>query len=178
VSSDHAGIQLKLALSLATSTASPHLVLLSTAHGELKANTTSSQFLVDLAVRVESVVHTTSLLLIQNDLQNLAAILLSPDTLAYDLDWVNDIGQDSIVDSSQCSRSWSLLCLVGSAAVRTLWAGKDAARGDDDDLAVGELLLKFASEALLHLVEAGKERNWHEDYNSLLRSDINLKEHH
>lgn len=150
------------------------LVLLSTTHGEFEADTTSSQLLVHLAVRVESVVNTTSLLLIQNDLQHLAAILLCPDALANDFNWVNDIGQDRIVDSSQCSGPWSLLRLVGSAAVRALWAGKDAARGDNDDLAVGKLLLKFASETLLDFVEAGEERDRYEDHDGFLCSDIDL----
>jgi hypothetical protein len=35
-------------------------------------------------------------------------------------------------------------------------------------MAIGELLLEFASEALLDLVEAGKERDGHKDDNGAL----------
>jgi hypothetical protein len=164
-----------LILFLAAFALSSHLVLLSTAHGKLEADTTSSQLLVHLAVCVESVVHAASLLLIKNDLQHLAAILLCPHTFANDLDWVDDISQDSIMDRSQSSGSRALLRLVGSAAIGALWAGKNAARGDDDNLAVGELLLEFPSQALLNLVEAWEERDGHEDHDGFLCGNINLR---
>jgi hypothetical protein len=79
------------------------------------------------------------------------------------------------VDRSQCSGSGALLCLVGAAAVGALRAGQDTARSDEDDLTVRELLLEFASEALLNLVEAGEERNWDEDHDSFFCGNVDLR---
>ena len=99
-----------------------HLVL-STALRELKANTTSSQLLVDLGVSIESVVNTSLLLLIEDDLQDLGAILLGAETLADNLNWVDEIAEDGVVNGSECSGTWSLLGLRGSGTVASLWAG-------------------------------------------------------
>lgn len=115
---------------------------------ELKANTTSRQPSVDLGVCIESVVNTTSLLLIQDNLQNLAAIFLGADTLANNLDWEDEIGENGIVDSGECSRTRTLLGLRSARAVGSLWAGQDAAGGKDQDVAVRELLLKLTGEAV------------------------------
>ena len=41
-----------------------------------------------------------------------------------------------------------LLRLRGARAVRAFGTGQDAARGEEEDLAVGELLLELAGEAL------------------------------
>jgi len=51
------------------------------------------------------------------------------------------------VDSGECSGTRALLCLVGARAVGALGAGKDAARSDEEDVAVGELLLELTGEA-------------------------------
>lgn len=79
------------------------------------------------------------------------------------------------MDCSQCSGSRSLLRLVGAAAVGALWAGQDSARGNYDDLSVGELLLEFAGETLLNFVEAWEERDGHEDNDGFLCGDIDLR---
>lgn len=92
-------------------------------------------------------INTSLLLLIEDNLQDLATVLLGAETLANDLDWVNQIGQDSIVDGSECSGTWSLLCLRGSGSVATLWAGKDTAGSEDENVTVGELLLELTGEA-------------------------------
>lgn len=52
------------------------LVILTTTDRELEATSTASKFPVNFSISVQSVVNTTSLLLVQNDLQHLAAILL------------------------------------------------------------------------------------------------------
>lgn len=52
------------------------LIILTTADGELKATSSASEFSVHLGVGVESVVNTTSLLLVQDNLQHLASVLL------------------------------------------------------------------------------------------------------
>jgi len=62
------------------------------------------------------------------------------------------------VDGSECSRTRALLCLVGARAVGALGAGKDAARGDEEDVAVGELLLELTSEAIYCISDAAQER--------------------
>lgn len=68
-----------------------YLVLRRTALGELKGNTTTCQFSVDLAICVKTVINTTALLLVENNLQQLAAVFLCSDTLANNLNWVYDI---------------------------------------------------------------------------------------
>lgn len=95
-------------------------LVLSTALGEFKVHTLPRQTLVDLRVRVESVVHTTSLLLIQNDLEDLAVILAGADALAHDFDRVDEIGENRIVNSCKCARTRTLLRLGGARAVAAL----------------------------------------------------------
>ena len=94
-----------------------HLVISTTANWELEVAGSASQLSVDLRVGVKSVIHTASLLFIKHDLQYLAIVLLGAYSLANDLDWVHNIGQNSIVDSSQSPGSWSLLCLRSSGSV-------------------------------------------------------------
>lgn len=97
-------------------------------------------------------VNTTTLLLVKNNLDSLAAVLLGADTLADNLDGVDNVGQDGVVHGSQGARARALLREGVARARRALWAGQDAARSDDDDVAVRELLLELAGEAVLKLV--------------------------
>ena len=127
----------------------PHLILSSTTLRELEANTTASQASVDLAVGIESVVNASLLLLVEDDLQDLAAIFLGAEALADDLNGVHQVGQDGVVYGGQSSRARTLLGLRGAGAVAALGAGEDAAAGEDQDVAVGELLLKLAGESIL-----------------------------
>lgn len=144
------------------------LVLGTTTHRELEVASSTGQLAVDLRVGIESVVHTTSLLLIQDDLQDLAAILLGSQSLTNNLNWVDDIGQDRIVDSGQGSGSWSLLCLAGSRSVGSLWSWKDTSRGEEEDVSVAELLLEFSGESLLGLVESLEKGNGDKDHDCAL----------
>ena|SRR6266487_2086037 len=80
-----------------------NLVLRSATLRELKTNTTASQFSVDLRVGIESVINATLLLLIENNLQDLAAIFLGAETLADDLNGEDEVGEDGVVDGCQCS---------------------------------------------------------------------------
>jgi len=73
--------------------------------------------------------------------------------------------QDAVVNGGQCAGSWALLLLRCAAAVGALRARKDAAGSNDEDVAVGELLLKLAGETLLRLVPSRKQRNGDEDNN-------------
>ena len=114
-------------------------------------------------------IHAALLLLIQDNLQCLAAVLLGAQTLAYDLDGVDEVGQDGIVNSGECSRTGSLLGERGARAVRALGAGENTARGEDQDVAVGELLLELTGEAVIqlsdHIVRSqarlGRAQEWH-----------------
>jgi hypothetical protein len=72
------------------------------------------------------------------------------------------------VDSGESAGAGALLLLVVAAAGGALGAGKDAARGEDEDVAVGELLLELTGETLLDAVETGQGRDGDKDDNSLL----------
>jgi hypothetical protein len=117
---------------------------------ELKTNTTTSQLSVHFRVSIESVVNASLLLLIENNLQNLAAIFLGAETLADNLNGVDKISEDGVVNSSQCSGTGSLLCERSSGAIRSLWAGKNTAGGEYQDMTVGELLLELTGETVLN----------------------------
>jgi hypothetical protein len=51
------------------------------------------------------------------------------------------------VDSGECAGARALLCLVGARTVGALGAGEDTARGDEENVTVGELLLELTGEA-------------------------------
>ena len=55
------------------------------------------------------------------------------------------------MDGCEGARAWTLLGLRCAAAVAAFGARQDAARGDDQDVAVGELLLELAGEAGMQL---------------------------
>ena len=114
--------------------------------GELEVDTLAGEALVDLGVGVKTVVDTTTLLLVEDDLEDLGVVLLGADALANDLDGVDEVGKDGVVDSSQSTRTRALLGLAGARAVAALGAGQDAARGDDQDVTVGELLLELTGQ--------------------------------
>lgn len=94
---------------------------------ELKGDSTASEASVDLGVGVESVVDSATLLLIENDLEDLAVVLLCAETLANDLDGVDEVSQDGVVDSSKGAAARALLLLGVARAVGTLRLRKDAA---------------------------------------------------
>jgi hypothetical protein len=125
-----------------------YLVLSSTTLGELKANNTTSQLAVDLRVGVESVVNTATLLLVQDDLHDLAAVLLGAETLANNLDGEDQVGEDGVVNRGEGSAAGTLLGLGCAGAVGALGAGEDAAGGEDQDMAVRELLLELTGETV------------------------------
>jgi hypothetical protein len=64
------------------------------------------------------------------------------------------------VNSSQCSRTRALLLEGVARAGRSLGAGQDAARGEDQNMAVGELLLELTGQAAY---EASLVRVWLEE---------------
>jgi hypothetical protein len=136
--------------------------------GKLEGDGPACESSVDLGVGVESVVYATTLLLVQDNLQQLAVVLLSAQTLANNLDGVDKVTQDSVVDGSQSPRAGALLLLGVARAGRSLGAGQDAARGEDQDMVVGELLLELTGKALLHTVETGQGGDGDKDDDCLL----------
>lgn len=52
------------------------------------------------------------------------------------------------MDSRERTRPRALLLLAGTGAGAALGTWQDAARGDEDYVAVGELLLKFTGQAM------------------------------
>lgn len=125
----------------------PFLVLSRTGLGELEVDVAASEASVNLGVGVQTVVNTTTLLLVKDDLEELAAVLLGSDTLTDDLDGVGEVVKDGVVDSSESSGAGSLLLLGVARAGRSLGSGKDASRSEDQDVAVRELLLELTSES-------------------------------
>lgn len=123
-----------------------HLVLSSTSLGELKGDTTASKLAVDLGVGVEAVVDAAALLLVENDLEGLGAVLLGAEALADNLDGEDEVSQDGVVDGGQGAGAGALLGGGVARAGGALGAREDAARGEDQDVAVGELLLELTGE--------------------------------
>lgn len=138
------------------------------AQGELEVDVAASKAAIDLGVGVESVVNTNTLLLIEDNLEDLAAVFLGANTLANNLDGEAEIGQDGVVDSSQSAGARALLLLGVARAGRSLGAGQDAARGEDQHMAVRELLLELTGQALLSTVETLQGRDGDKDDDSLL----------
>lgn len=119
---------------------------LSAALGELEGNGAAGEATVDLAVGIEAVVDTTTLLLVEDDLEGLGAVLLGAGALADNLDGVDEVGEDGVVDSGQSARAGALLGLGGARVNGALGAGQDAALSHEEDVAVGELLLELAGQ--------------------------------
>lgn len=126
-----------------------YLVLASTRLWELEVDALAREALVDLGVGIEAVVNATTLLLVKHDLQQLLAVLLGAETLANDLDWVDEVMEDGVMDGGEGSGSWALLLLQVAGAVGALWARKDAAGGNDEDVAVRELLLELTGQTIV-----------------------------
>lgn len=101
------------------------------------------QLLIDLAERIDLIVDARALLRVQEDLDDLVAVLLGADALADDLGRVHEVGQDRFVHGCQGARAWALL--RDAAAARGEW--EDAAQGNEQHVAVGELLFELACEA-------------------------------
>jgi hypothetical protein len=120
--------------------------------GELEGDSTAGETAVDLAVGIEAVVDTTTLLLVEDDLEGLGAVLLGADALANDLDGVDEVSEDGVVDSGQSAGTGALLGLGGAGVDGALGAGQDAALSNEEDVAVGELLLELAGQTGVLLV--------------------------
>jgi hypothetical protein len=120
-----------------------HLVTLSGDLGELENDGLSGELLVNSAEGVDLVVNTSTLLGVEEDLDDLVAVLLGADALANDQGGEDKVLQDGIVDSGQSARTGALLLDTGT----TTWRRKNAALRDEHNVTVGELLLELTSEA-------------------------------
>ena len=116
--------------------------------GELKGDGAAGELAVDLGVRVEAVVDAAALLLVEDDLEELGAVLLGAEALADDLDGVDEVSEDGVVDGGKSPRARALLLEGVAGAGGALGAGEDAARSEEDDVAVRELLLELAGQAV------------------------------
>lgn len=114
---------------------------------ELEPNTSPRQLPINLGISIQPIIDSTPLLLIQHDLQHLRPILASPSPLAHNLDGINQIGQDGVMHCRQGAGAGTFLRLRGARPVRAFGAGKNTARGEDQDVAVGEFLFELAGEA-------------------------------
>lgn len=119
---------------------------LSAALGELEGDSTAGETAVDLAVSIEAVVNAAVFSRVEDDLEGLGAVLLGANALANDLDGVNEVGEDGVVDSGQSAGTGALLGLGGAGVDGALGAGQNAALSNEEDVAVGELLLELAGQ--------------------------------
>ena len=129
-------------------THTPHthttLILRRSPQRELEPDPFPRQLPIHLGVRIEPVIHPAALLLVQHDLQHLTAVLARAGALADDLDGVDDVAEDGVVHGRQGAAVGPLLGLRGAGAGGAFGAGQDAAGGEEEDVAVGELLFEFA----------------------------------
>lgn len=141
------------------------------AHRKFKLNTFACQLFVNLTVGIQPVVNSTTLLLVQHNFRSLCTILAGPDTLADNFNRIDEVAKNCVVDGSKGTRARALLLLSRTGTIRAPGSGKNAARSDHENVAVGELLFKLARKTarnqsrsleqrcridlpLLHLVEA------------------------
>lgn len=131
----------------------------------------TSQLVVDSLERFQLVVNLLNILGVQQDLLDLVTTNQVSDSLTNNFSWENQIFQNLVVNSSQSSRSWSLLGLSGTS--RWLW--QDSSFSQEDNVTVWELLFQFTGQLNLDLVVSGQRWNWDKDSNSLLTtSNFNL----
>lgn len=103
----------------------------------------ASELAVDLTEGVDLVVNTSALLGVEEDLNDLVAVLLGADTLANDLGRVDEIAEDGVVDGGKSPGARALLLDAGTTAR----LGKDATLSKEDDVAVRKLLLELTGQA-------------------------------
>lgn len=105
------------------------------------------------------------LVLVQMHLNQLGAVELDTDTLANDFSREDKILQDGIVDSGQSAGAWTLL--FQRIARLAGWLGQNLALTDDNNVLARELLLQFAHQNDLDLLEHLLLWNGHVDDDGL-----------
>lgn len=138
---------------------------------DLKNDLLTSQLVVDSLEGFQFVVNLLNVLGVQQDLLDLVTTNQVSDSLTNDLSWEDQVFQNLVVDSSQCSRSWSLLSLSRSSG----WLWQDSSLSQEDNVTVWELLFQFTGQLGLNLVVGSQRWNWNEDSQSLFTAgNINL----
>lgn len=105
------------------------------------------------------------LVLVQMHLNQLGAVELDTDTLANDFSREDKILQDGIVDSGQSAGAWTLLFQRIARLAGRL--GQNLALTDDNNVLARELLLQFAHQNDLDLLEHLLLWNGHVDDDGL-----------
>lgn len=95
----------------------------------------------------------------------LRTIQFHTNALAHNLSWEDEIVEDVVVDSGQGATAWTLL-FVGIGATTT-GLGQNFTFGAEDDVTAGELLLQFAHQTSLDLLEGLLFGNWNVNDDSL-----------
>lgn len=120
--------------------------------GELKADHTASQLLVDRRECVDFVFDRRLLVLVQMDLDQLGTVELDAHALADNLGGEDEILEDRIVDRGEGSGTGPLLLQGIAGVARRL--GQDFAFADEHNVLAGELLLELAHQTGLDLLES------------------------
>jgi hypothetical protein len=123
----------------------------------------ASQSLVHMREGIQLVLKSSGILLVQEDLDQFAAVCLDAGTTTNDLSWIDQILEDLVVHSSQSTAAWTLLLGTTLAC----WLRKDATLSNKDNMAVRELLLQLAGEALLNLMVLSQKWDWDKDNDGL-----------
>jgi len=89
------------------------------------------------------------ILAIQEDFEKSASVNLVAQTLSDDLGWVDEIFEDSVVNSSESAAAWALLHFDVIVTVG-LW--QNTSLGNDHDLSAAEFLLQLSDESCLDFV--------------------------
>lgn len=138
---------------------------------EFKNDVLASELLVDSREGVKLVFKRSGILGIKEDLESLGAINLLTESLANNFSGINEVVQDSIVNSGQSTASRTGLLVVGA----TSGDRQDTTLSNKDNVTVRELLLELTSESSLNLVESIEARNRDKDDDSLLTTtEFNL----
>jgi len=126
----------------------------------------TSQLLIDRRESIELTLNVLLILLVQEDLEDLAAVESDTGALSDDLCWVNKILKNGLVNSSQSTGVGALL-LSNTVVATSL--GEDAALANNNNV-LGELLLKLANKASLDTVSVTEEAERNKDDDGLLTS--------
>lgn len=130
-------------------------LILRATDGKLEHDPLTGEFPIDFSIGVEAEIDAAALLLVQDDLEHLTAILAGAGALADDFDRVDDVVEDGVMDGGQSARVGPFLRLRRSRSIAAFGPREDAARSEEEDVAVREFLLEFARQAVLWEGEGG-----------------------
>lgn len=105
------------------------------------------------------------LVLVQVHLNQLGSVQLHADTLANNLSGKDEIVEDVVVNSGQCTATWALLFVWVWAT--TTWLGQDLTLSAEDNVTSGEFLLQFTHQTSLNLLEGFLFWDWNVNDDSL-----------